>query len=577
MKKKESIIYPTLKTEYIEEMDKKIPWNEYPRPSMVRDSFICLNGRWDYATAKEGDVPEYNDQILVPFPPESLLSGIERPVPDGHLMHYRRNFTIPEGFNKGRIFLHFGAVDTICKVFLNGKKLGNQEGDHEGGYLPFCFDITESLNNGENQLCVIVKDELDLNYPYGKQTKKRGGMWYTPVSGIWQTVWLESVPESHIVKLKITSTIDKVSIKVLGGEKHKKITLKSGEVFEFEGDEITIVPKEIHLWSPESPYLYNFTLECGEDRVESYFALREIGVNNVNGVPRLTLNGKPYLFNGLLDQGYYPDGIFLPATSRGYEDDILRMKKCGFNMLRKHIKVEPEIFYHLCDKHGMVVFQDMVNNSDYSWLIDTALPTIGFKRLPILIRHNSRRSREIFEEHMYGTLDHLHFFPSVLYYTIFNEGWGQFDADKMYAKAKAFDPTRVYDATSGWFWRRHSDVDSRHVYFKKVRIGKKDGRPIVISEFGGYSHRVKGHLFGESEYGYGGYETAKEYEAALIRLYGEEIKPLIRGGICALVYTQVSDVEDETNGLLTYDRRVLKPDAKALRAVMDELYSEMDK
>ena len=573
MKKKESIIYPTLKTEYIEEMDKKTPWNEYPRPSMVRDSFICLNGRWDYATAKEGDVPEYNDQILVPFPHESLLSGIERLVPDGHLMHYRRNFTIPEGFNKGRIFLHFGAVDTICKVFLNGKELGK----NEGGYLPFCFDITESLNNGENQLCVIVKDELDLNYPYGKQTKKRGGMWYTPVSGIWQTVWLESVPESHIVKLKITSTIDKVSIKVLGGEKHKKITLKSGEVFEFDGDEITIVPKEIHLWSPESPYLYNFTLECGEDRVESYFALREIGVNNVNGVPRLTLNGKPYLFNGLLDQGYYPDGIFLPATSRGYEDDILRMKECGFNMLRKHIKVEPEIFYHLCDKHGMVVFQDMVNNSDYSWLIDTALPTIGFKRLPILFRHNSRRSREIFEEHMYGTLDHLHFFPSVLYYTIFNEGWGQFDADKMYAKAKAFDPTRVYDATSGWFWRRHSDVDSRHVYFKKVKIGKKDGRPIVISEFGGYSHRVKGHLFGESEYGYGGYETAEEYEAALIRLYGEEIKPLIREGICALVYTQVSDVEDETNGLLTYDRRVLKPNAKALRAVMDELYSEMDK
>ena len=569
--KKEKIIYPTLKTEYIKDMDQAMPWNEYPRPSMVRESFICLNGKWDYATAKEGDTPEYKEKILVPFPPESLLSGIEKLVSDGHLMHYRRFFTVPEGFNKGRVILHFGAVDTICQVFLNGKELGK----NEGGYLPFSFDITKALADGENELYVVVKDELDLDYPYGKQTKNRGGMWYTPVSGIWQTVWLESVPESYVAKLKITSTQNNVNIKVLGGEKYKKITLESGEVFEFDGDEITIAPKEIQLWSPEAPYLYKFTLECGEDKVESYFALREIGINNINGVPRLTLNGKPYLFNGLLDQGYYPDGIFLPATSKGYEDDILRMKECGFNMLRKHIKIEPEIFYHLCDKHGMVVFQDMVNNSSYSFFIDTVLPTIGFKRIPILFRHKSKKSRAIFEEHMYGTLDHLHFFPSVLYYTVFNEGWGQFSADKMYAKAKAFDPTRVYDATSGWFWRRHSDVDSRHVYFKQVKIGKKDGRPIVISEFGGYSHRVKGHLFGESEYGYGGFETAEEYENALVKLYGEEIKPLISKGICALVYTQVSDVEDETNGLLTYDRQILKADPERLKALMDSLAKEI--
>ena len=576
MKKKENIIYKTLKTEYINDMDKAMPWNEYPRPSLVRDSFICLNGEWDFATSEEKGEIEYSEKILVPFPPESLLSGIERGIPEGHLMHYRRSFTIPEGFNKGRVILHFGAVDTICQVFLNGKKLGNHEEAHEGGYLPFCFDITESLNNGENELHVVVKDELDLDYPYGKQTKNRGGMWYTPVSGIWQTVWLESVPESYIVKLKITPTLNNVNIMVLGGEKHKKITLESGEVFEFDGDEIVVTPNEIHHWSPETPYLYNFTLECGEDKVSSYFALREIGIKEINGIPRITLNGRPYLFNGLLDQGYYPDGIFLPATSKGYEDDILRMKSCGFNMLRKHIKVEPEIFYHLCDKHGMVVFQDMVNNSSYSWLVDTALPTIGLKRIPILFRHKSKKSRAIFEEHMYGTLDHLHFFPSVLYYTVFNEGWGQFSADEMYAKAKAFDPTRVYDATSGWFWRKASDVDSRHVYFKKVKIGKKDGRPIVISEFGGYSHRVKGHVFGENEYGYGGFETVKEYETALIKLYGEEIMPLISKGICALVYTQVSDVEDETNGLLTYDRRVLKPDAKRIKALMEKLAKEIE-
>ncbi|MBO7196404.1 MAG: glycoside hydrolase family 2 [Clostridia bacterium] len=575
MKKNDKVIYPTLKTKYIDDMDKTMPWNEYPRPSMVRDSFLCLNGKWDFAITKPGDAPEYKEQILVPFPPESLLSGIERTIPDGHLMHYRRRFTIPEGFNKGHIILHFGAVDTICTVYLNGNKLGNHEGDHEGGYLPFCFDITELLINGENELHVVVKDDLDPNYPYGKQTKNRGGMWYTPVSGIWQTVWLESVPESYVVKIKLFPTVSNVKIRVLGGAKHKKITLANGEAFEFDGEEINIAPKEIHLWSPEDPYLYYFTLECGEDKIESYFALREIGISKINGIPRLMLNGKPYLFNGLLDQGYYPDGIFLPATSKGYEDDILKMKECGFNMLRKHIKVEPEIFYHLCDKLGMVVFQDMVNNSDYSFFIDTALPTVGLKRIPILFRHKSKKSRSIFEEHMYGTLDHLHFFPSVLYYTIFNEGWGQFSADKMYSKAKAYDPTRIYDATSGWFWRRKSDVDSRHVYFKKVKIGRRDGRPIVISEFGGYSHRVKGHIFGESEYGYGGFETAEEYETALIKLYGEEIKPLISGGICALVYTQVSDVEDETNGLLTYDREILKVNSARIKAVMDDLAKEI--
>ena len=574
MSKKESIIYPTLKTEYIEEMDKKIPWNEYPRPSMVRDSFLCLNGEWDFCiSGGEGDKIEYKEKILVPFPPESLLSGIERQIPEGSLMHYRRRFNLPDGFNKGRVILHFGAVDTICKVFINNKTAVS----HEGGYLPFSADITELICEGENEIYVEARDDLSGLYPYGKQKRDRGGMWYTPVSGIWQTVWLESVPEKYIEKIKITSTADNVKIKIFGGEQHKTITLDEGGIYELDGDEITISPIDKHLWTPHHPHLYYFTVKSGEDEIRSYFALREIAVERIKGVPRLTLNGRAYLFNGLLDQGYYPDGIFLPATSRGYEDDILRMKKCGFNMLRKHIKIEPEIFYHLCDKHGMVVFQDMVNNSDYSWLIDTALPTIGFKRLPILIRHRDKETRLIFERDMIGTIEHLYNFPSVLYYTIFNEGWGQFEADRMYLVAKNQDPTRIYDSTSGWFWRRRSDVDSRHVYFKKVRIGIRDGRPIVISEFGGYSHRVKGHLFGESEYGYGGYETAKEYEAALIKLYAEEIRPLIRGGICALVYTQVSDVEDETNGLITYDRRILKPGAKALRTVMEELYSEMNK
>ena len=244
-------------------------------------------------------------------------------------------------------------------------------------------------------------------------------------------------------------------------------------------------------------------------------------------------------------------------------------------MLRKHIKVEPDIFYYLCDSLGMVVFQDMVNNSSYSWLIDTALPTVGFKRLPILFRHKGEKSRRIFEETMNETIDLLYSHPSVLYYTIFNEGWGQFAADKMYDKAKALDPTRIYDSTSGWFYRSRSDVESRHVYFKPVRLGRPDGRPLVISEFGGYSHRVKGHLFGKDEYGYGGFETREEYEDAFRKLYTEQVKPLISKGICGLVYTQVSDVEDETNGILTYDRRVIKLDPERTSSLMDELYAEI--
>ena len=566
--------YTTLTTEYMEKMDKDMPWSEYPRPSMVRDSYICLNGKWDFSVSDSDSRPEaYAEKILVPFPPESPASGIERNLPQGSFLHYKKGFSIPDGFNKGRILLHFGAVDNICDVYVNGSHVAY----HDGGYLPFSADITPHLKDGENELYVKVRDDLSGLYPYGKQKVDRGGMWYTPISGIWQTVWLESVPEKYISGIKITPTVDNVKIVVTGGELHKTLSIEGGGVYQFDGKEITISSVDKHLWTPEDPHLYHFTIESGDDKIKSYFALREIGIKNVKGIPRITLNGKPYLFNGLLDQGYYPDGIFLPATYKGYEDDIVKTKKMGFNMLRKHIKIEPEIFYNLCDIHGMVIFQDMVNNSDYSWFVDTALPTVGFKRLPIIFRHRDAGERRIFERDMIGTLDHLHFFPSVLYYTIFNEGWGQFCADKMYDKAKAHDPSRIYDATSGWFWRKRSDVDSRHVYFKKVKIGHLGNKPIVISEFGGFAHRVEGHLFGEGNYGYNTYESREEFENIFDKLYLEEIKPLISKGICALVYTQVSDVEDETNGLITYDRRIVKLHKSRTREIMQQLYDEIKK
>ena len=566
-------IFPTLITPYLSEMDTECPWNEYPRPSMVRKSFFCLNGAWDFAVMDSKDAPEYNQKILVPFPAESLISGVQAEIPEGSVMHYRRRFSLPVGFADNEcLLLHFGAVDTICDVYLNGKHILH----HEGGYLPFSADVSDDVTDGENELYVKVVDNLSPLYPYGKQKRDRGGMWYTPTSGIWQTVWMESVPKNHIKKLKITPSMSEVKIEVIGGEDKKRLTLlDSGEIIDFSGSEITIAIKDAKLWSPEEPNLYRFTLVAGDDTVESYFALREITTATVDGIPRILLNGKPYLFNGLLDQGYFPDGIFLPATSRGYEDDILTAKRLGFNMLRKHIKVEPEIFYHLCDKLGMVVFQDMVNNSSYSFFFDTALPTIGMKRFPDRHLHKDKRSRKIFEEHMYATMEHLYSFPSVLYYTIFNEGWGQFSADKMYEKAKEFDPTRIIDSTSGWFVRSKSDVDSRHVYFKTVKLGKVTDKPIVISEFGGYAHRVDGHLFGSNNYGYSIFDNVEDFTDAFLKLYSDEINPLIEKGICALVYTQVSDVEDETNGLITYDRKVIKPNVDRTNAIMQELYKKI--
>ena len=559
---------PQLTTVFMDSMDKVTPWNEYPRPSLVRDSFFCLNGHWDFALT-DGDAPaNYPEKILVPFPPESYLSEIGRST-EYRTIFYRRFFSLPKDFSKDgdRIILHFGAVDQIADVYLNGKEIAH----HEGGYLPFSIDVTELLCDS-NELVLKATDTLDLKYPYGKQTKKRGGMWYTPVSGIWQTVWMESVPNNHIKELKITTDDISAKIQVMA-EGEKLLTLESGESYSFDGNEIIVTPENPQKWSPESPFVYNFTIKCGEDEVKSYFALRKIEAKVINGTPRLCLNGEPYIFNGLLDQGYFPDGILLPATSEGYRYDILRCKEMGFNMLRKHIKIEPEIFYHLCDTLGMVVFQDMVNNSNYSFMFDTALPTVGMKRFPDKILHTNPEHRRIFREHMLGTLEHLHNFPSILYYTIFNEGWGQFCADENYEIAKAYDPTRIYDATSGWFWRSKSDVDSRHVYFKKVKLGKVTERPIAISEFGGYSYRVEGHLFGEQNYGYTSLDDKQAFEDKFIALYENEILPIIDSGVSVLVYTQVSDVEDETNGLMTYDRRVTKPDVERVRAMMEKIRS----
>ena len=545
----------------------KTPWTVYPRPQMKRDSYVNLNGHWEFTVTDGESLPEsYEHTILVPFCPESQLSGLKFHPEDGKYLCYRRKFTLPEGFRKDRVLLHVGAADQVAEVYVNQKKLTK----HIGGYEAFAVDITDGLT-AENELVIRITDDLRSTVlPYGKQVLRRGGMWYTPVSGIWQTVWLESVPERYIHKLTIRNRGAAVTITTEPKLDGVVVVEGLGE-FPLTGGYVRIAPENPHFWSPEDPYLYAFTVTAGEDRVESYFALRTLEIKTVDGVPRLCLNGKPYFFHGLLDQGYWPDGLFTPASPECYREDILAMKELGFNTLRKHIKVEPEEFYYQCDKLGMVVFQDMVNNGDYSFIRDTALPTVGIQKLDDRRLHRDPTSRKAFLDGMQATVEQLYNHPSICYWTIFNEGWGQFDSDRVYEMLRQLDDTRFIDTTSGWFRRKKTDVDSRHVYFKKVKL-KAGEKPLVLSEFGGYSYKPEGHVFNtEQTYGYGKCATQAELERAVEKLYLEQVVPAYRQGLCAAIYTQVSDIEDETNGLLSYDRKVTKVSKDKMLAIAELL------
>ena len=507
--------------------------------------------------------------IRVPFCLESKLSGIGKHFDEGSILSYTRRFRLEEGFNRGRVLLHIGAADQQANVFLNGKPVGF----HEGGYDAFSFDITEFLQE-ENVLQICCFDDLtNQSYPYGKQVlpEKRGGMWYTPVSGIWQSVWLESVPEQYVKNLKIENRGYSVTISVepaMDGS----LTVAGVGTFPLTDGKVTITPENPHCWSPEDPYLYDFTLKAGEDEIASYFAIRSLEIKKIGKYPRLCLNGKPYFFHGLLDQGYWPDGIFTSATPECYADDILMMKKLGFNTLRKHIKVEPEEFYYQCDKLGMIVWQDMVNNDDYDFLRDTVLPTVGIQKLADENLHRDASARRRFLDGMQKTVKQLWNHPCICYWTIFNEGWGQFDSDNVYEKVRKLDDTRFVDATSGWFRRNRSDVDSRHVYFRKVKIRGDGVRPLVLSEFGGKTYRAEGHVFNpDKSYGYGGCETLEALNEAVVKLYRDEIIPCVEKGLCAAIYTQVSDVEDEINGLVTYDRKVEKMKPEMMLPIAEAL------
>ena len=541
-------------------------WQSYPRPQLKRAAYVILNGTWKLD----------GKNVEIPFAPQSRLSGFDGT--NGDELVYETVFSIPKGWENGRVILHFGAVDQVCEVYVNSILVGK----HEGGYLHFSFDITDALKNeGANTLRVNVVDTLDRKYPYGKQCKKRGGMWYTPISGIWQTVWMENVPTSYIEDLHITPSLTDVEITVGGKVKGFKaiVSDKNGvvaeEIFEQNTGKI-VIANPIH-WTLENPHLYDVKIITGEDEVDSYFALRTVSIENMDGVNRVCLNGKPIFMHAVLDQGYFEDGIYLPKNEEEYEKDILRMKELGFNTLRKHIKIEPEQFYYDCDRLGMFVLQDMVNNGGYSYIFDTVLPTFGFKkRNDCKGRYQEPERKVIFEQHMKDTLHDLYNHPCIIGYTIFNEGWGQFESDRMYELAKSIDGTRIYDATSGWFAQKKSDLDSEHIYFRVEELHAKE-RPMFLSECGGYSYLVEGHAFNpDKTYGYGACKDSEELTDRIVAMYEGMVLPGIKGGVCGCVYTQLSDVEDEINGMYTYDREVCKVNKEKMLKLAERIFSEID-
>lgn len=543
------------------------PLSEHPRPQFAREGITVLNGYWDYAIRKQGEeLGDYDGKILVPFSPEFSASGVSHILMPDEVLHYRRTFTLDNV--PAHLFLHFDAVDECATVTVNGKRVG----EHRGGYLPFSFDIAPFVTEGENELAVCVTDPTDTaGVPRGKQTLSPGGIWYTPQSGIWQSVWLEETPEPYIPSVKITPDIDANEVHFTFPVDGVSLTVFDGNNRYFalaEGKTATVRLQNPKLWSPEAPNLYRVCFRLGEDSVESYFAMRKFSiVEDSRGHKRLALNNKPYFHNGVLDQGYFPESGLTPPSDEAMINDILVAKGLGMNMLRKHIKTEPMRFYYHCDRLGMLVWQDLVSGGrDYAFPVIAALPFIGIhlkdgKKNYRRFKRENEVERALFFAFAKEMVEHFYNVPSIALYTVFNEGWGQFESERLTAVLKEIDDTRTYDSVSGWHdqGKGTSDLKSYHIYYKKFRMPKKEARCVVLSEFGGYSLPMAGHMFTPDKlFGYRMYKTTDELLAAVRALYEREVLPAVKEGLSATVYTQLSDVEEEINGILTYDRRINK-------------------
>lgn len=576
-------------TSWGEALDREHPLPEYPRPQLRRNSYLNLNGIWEYAITKTAEKPAaMQGEIVVPFSPETPLSGVGHILQPDEYLWYRRSVTLPEGFFRGgRLLLHFGAVDQCCTVWVNGQEAGS----HTGGYLPFALDVTELIEGDAFTLELRVTDPTDTgSLSRGKQRLKNTGIWYTPQSGIWQTVWMECVPENYLRSLRITPKPEENAVHIrleADDPAMAAVTIcrDGGIIAEGQTDEngestLTIPAEELRLWSPEDPFLYDVSIVLpGGDRVESYFGMRAFGIGkDEKGLPRLLLNGKPYFQNGLLDQGYWSDGYYTAPSDEALIHDIAVMKRLGFNMLRKHIKVEPLRWYYHCDRLGMLVWQDMMNGGEsYSPLSIYVFSNLGLRVKDDRYRYFSR-SDEAGRTHYYEELgqmiDLLYNTVSLALWVPFNEGWGQFDALKAAEFIRKRNDTRPIDHASGWYDQGGGDIKSIHWYFRPYHHKQppKEQRPICLTEYGGYNCAVPGHCWGEgAEFGYKKIADPAEFNRAFQKLMEEQIIPAKERGLAAAVYTQVSDVEGERNGLLTYDRKVCKANEAIFRAVNAKL------
>lgn len=584
-----------LLTRWGKELNKEMPLNEYPRPQMERDSFICLNGIWEYAIYPTGtQFNGYEGEIVVPFSPECVLSSVERNVTPDDTLYYRKKFTFKK--TNDRVLLHFGAVDYKCEVTVNGTVFGT----HTGGYFPFSIDITKAVCDGENEITLKVTDPSETSsQASGKQTSKRGNIWYTPQSGIWQTVWIEEVPADYIKAVKLTPDIDndllRVDVIAEGtlGEIKVTATDKGEEICSVTttGSSAVLKLSDYKLWSPEEPYLYDLKIKAGKDEVKSYFGMRKFGIGkDSDGFTRLMLNNKPYFQNGLLDQGYWSDGMYTAPSDEALIYDIVTMKEMGFNMLRKHIKIEPLRWYYHCDRLGMLVWQDMINGGDvYNTSATTVLPAFALatglkKALGVkdtkenykLFSRLDKNGRDEYYTDAERMINTLYNSVSICMWVPFNEGWGQFDSVKATEFFRSLDNTRIIDHASGWHDQGAGDVNSFHIYFTPFffpKYDKNDERAVCLTEFGGYSMSIDGHRFNtDKTFGYRIYKSKEALQKALEVLYTKRIQPLIhKKGLSALVYTEVSDVEDETNGLLTYDREVVKVDIDFMKKINENI------
>ena len=568
-----------LMTPWGEHLDENCILTEYPRPQMRRNSYLNLNGRWEYAITDSDELPRrWDGTILVPFSPESALSGVGRSLQPGQTLWYRREVIVPQGFipADGRLLLHFGAVDQEAAVYWNGRLLGR----HMGGYNAFTLDATDALGP-RNSLVVRVHDDTDASFhSRGKQKTRRGGIWYTPQSGIWQTAWMEAVPRHYIESLRIVPLFDQSAVEVMvrcSQPLQCEATVDGRTVPFTSGEPARIPMPDFRAWSPEDPYLYDLSVTLGEDRVESYFGMRKMEVRaDRGGVKRLFLNGEPYFQSGLLDQGYWPDGLYTAPSDEALIYDIQTAKAMGFNLLRKHIKVEPMRWYYHCDRLGMMVWQDMPSGGGKYRFSTITLPLVtGIHRRDNHYRAFARASsqgRGEYMDELEEMVGQLFNAPSVVLWVPFNEGWGQFDSTLVMERLRALDPTRPVDPASGWHDQGAGELRSLHVYFKPFRFRRdRRGRALALSEFGGYNLRVDGHCFNQKDYGYRRLPDAAALWWDFSRLYEREVLPAVPRGLCASVYTQLSDVEDELNGLMTYDRRVVKLDADEVRELNERL------